>query len=222
MASRENSAGDSPSADSRHHVPDAAPGRERSHDLDEGRATGRGPKLTVAAVGVAWVTMAVLAVTVFRPELAEVKRVAERAAAIAADPANLAPFIDAGFGGKPATPSSPSPSAPRNAQPAYIVTPPAATATRAAAGTPAAHTPAARTTPTGQPTTPARPKPTASPVPTASASSVPTASASPTAPASPTPTASPTQTASPTPTPTASASSVPTASAHPSGGSTYP
>jgi len=58
--------------------------------------------------------MAALAVTVFRPELAEVKRVAERAAAVAAQPPNLAPFGGpADFAGKragpPAVPSPPAP-----------------------------------------------------------------------------------------------------------------
>lgn len=80
-------------------------------ELQEDAAVRRGPKLAVAGIGVAWVTMAALAVTVFRPELAEVKRVAERAAAVAAQPPNLAPFVGpADFAGKRAgPPTAPSP-----------------------------------------------------------------------------------------------------------------
>jgi len=78
-------------------------------ELQEDAAVRRGPKLAVAAVGAAWVTMAALSVTVFRPELAEVKRVAERAAAVAAQPP--APFVSpADFAGKRAgPPAAPSP-----------------------------------------------------------------------------------------------------------------
>ena len=71
MASREISASDSPPADSRHQVPD--------------HATARGPKLAMTALVLAWGTMAVLAVTVLRPELAGVKHT-ERAPAIAGQP----------------------------------------------------------------------------------------------------------------------------------------
>lgn len=214
MASPEISDSDSPSADSRHQVPDAAPDSEHFLDLDEGHATRRGPKLMVAAVGAAWVTMAVLSVTVFRSEFAEVKHVAERAAAIAGEPANMVPFVGAGFGGNHATPPSSSPAAPREAQRAYTVKLPAATPTGAATGTPTA-----RRTPTPKPTTHARPTAThARPAPTPTASPKPTTTAwEPTATASPEPTttASPEPTTSVSPEPTTTASPEPTTTVSP-------
>ena len=60
MASLESSASDWPSADSRHQVPDAA-SEEHFPDLDEGHATGRGPKLVMAGLFLAWATMSILA-----------------------------------------------------------------------------------------------------------------------------------------------------------------
>jgi hypothetical protein len=83
-------------------------------ELEEDVAARRGPKLAVAAVGAVWVTMAALGVTVLRPELAEVKRVAERAAAAVAQPPDLVPFVGpAYFAGKRAgPPTAPSPAAP--------------------------------------------------------------------------------------------------------------
>jgi hypothetical protein len=165
MASLESSASDGPSADSRHQVPDAV-SAEHFPDLDEGHATGRGPKLVMAALFLAWATMSVLAVTVLRPELAGVKHAAEPAPAIAGQPASAAPFADpAGLGAKHAPPSPSSPPAQGQAQPSRTVKP-AATPAPAATGTPAA-----RPSSTPQPTAPAAPAPTAGPTPRSSGGS---------------------------------------------------
>jgi len=123
---------------------DRVPGQEHLLDLDEPPAAGRAPKLVVGAAGLAWVTMAVLAVTVLRPDLAGVNRPAERAPAIAGQPASPAPLTGAaGPGGESATPSPSVPSAPGQARPSHVARPAAparATApARAAAGTPAGH-----------------------------------------------------------------------------------
>ena len=161
MASREISASDSPSAHSRHQVPDAAPDPEHVVDLDEGHAAGRGPKLVVASVGVAWVTMAVLVVTVFRPEARRGDARGGTGARHRGTASGPAPFADpAGYGGKPATPSPSSPSAPGQAQPSDTVKPPTATPTPAATATPDA-------------------RPTSTPQPTASATSARTVAPSP-------------------------------------------
>jgi hypothetical protein len=66
-----------------HQVPEHhAPG-QRIPDLEQAEAAHgrRGAKVTVAVVGAAWVTMAIVGMTVLRPELAMVKRIAERAVA---------------------------------------------------------------------------------------------------------------------------------------------
>jgi hypothetical protein len=164
MAPRETFASDSPSADSRHQVPDAA-SEEHFPDLDEGHATGRGPKLVMAGLFLAWATMAVLAVTVLRPELPGVKHAAERAPAIAGQPASPAPFaVPAGLGAKHATPSPSSPPAQGQAQPSRTVKP-------AATPAPGAGRPAARPSSTPQPTVPVPPAPTAVPTPRSSGGS---------------------------------------------------
>jgi hypothetical protein len=59
-------------------------------ELAENAQGRRGPTLAVGAVGAAWVTMAVVAVTMLRPELAMVKQIAVRAA-IDGMPAAVAP-----------------------------------------------------------------------------------------------------------------------------------
>jgi hypothetical protein len=150
MASRETSASQVPDAASEEHFP----------DLDDGHATGRGPKLVMAALFLAWATMAVLAVTGLRPELPGVKHATEQAPAIAGQPASPAPFADpAGLGGKHATPSPSYTPAQGQAQPSRTVKP-AATPAPAATGTSAA-----RPSSTPQPTAPAAPAPTAAPTP---------------------------------------------------------
>ncbi|HEX4834010.1 MAG TPA: hypothetical protein VH478_23295, partial [Trebonia sp.] len=53
---------------------------DRELELEREAQSRRGPALAVAVVGVAWITMAVVGVTMFRPELVVVKRIAERAA----------------------------------------------------------------------------------------------------------------------------------------------
>jgi hypothetical protein len=162
MAPRETSASYSPPADSRHQVPDAA-SEEHFPDLGEGHAAGRGAKLVMAGLFLAWATMAVLAVTALRPVLPGVKHAAERAPAIAGQPASPAPFADpAGLGGKHATPSPSFPPAQGHAQPSRTVKP-AATPAPTATGTPAA-----RPSSTPQPTAPA---PTAAPTPRSSGGS---------------------------------------------------
>jgi hypothetical protein len=60
-----------------HHTPE-----QQVPDLEQAEAetSRRGPKVAVAAIGAAWVTAAVIAVTLLRPELAVMKKMAERAA----------------------------------------------------------------------------------------------------------------------------------------------
>jgi hypothetical protein len=128
---------------------------EHFPDLDEGHAAGRGAKLAMAGLFLAWATMAVLAVTVLRPELPGEKHAAERAPAIAGQAASPSPFADPAA--KHAAPPPSSPPAHGQAQASRTVKP---AASRAPAAT---GTPAARPSSTPQPTAPVPPAPTAAP-----------------------------------------------------------